>query len=167
MAWRRGDIDIRYSIESDIPTLTDFLREPGVLDFFPMSDEREIGDAAKVWISYHEFKCCYTAEKDGVICGMTNLYVSPFGKSKKQALFSIIVSEKYRGQGIGSHLIDHLHDVGKNDHGIELLHLEVYENNPAKRLYERKGFEVYGSHPQFLMEPDGYRSKILMQKRLG
>lgn len=162
--WKRGDIDIRYSTEEDIPTLMGFLFEPGVLQFFPMSDEKEIQDAAKVWISYHAYKCCYTAEKNGIICGMTNLYVSPFSKAKKQALFSIIVSEKFRNQGIGSHLIDHLEDVGKNDHGIDLLHLEVYETNPAKRLYERKGFQEYGRHPEFLMEPDGYKTKILMQK---
>ena len=166
MLYELGPLQIRYSEEGDIPILARFLMQPGVMPFFPMCDQREVDDAAKVWIGYREHNSAYTALYDGEVVGMTNVYVSPFGKLKKQSLFSIIVDEKMRGQGIGGMLLDHLEEAAKDDHGIELLHLEVYEDNPAKRLYERKGFVEYGKHPNFLREPDGFRTKILMQKML-
>ena len=131
-----------------------------------MCDEKEVQDSSRIWISYREFGCAYTAEFEGEVAGMTNLYLSPFTKLKKQCLFSIIVSEDFRNKGLGGAMLDHLIDEAKNTHGIELLHLEVYDENPAKRLYERKGFVKYGEHPNFLKEPDGYRAKILMQKKL-
>ena len=159
-------LKIRLSEEKDIPYLAKFLMQPGVLPFFPMCNEKEVEDSSRIWISYRQFGCAYTGEYDGEVCGMTNLYLSPFTKAKKQTLFSIIISEEFRNKGIGGEMIDHLIDVAQNEHGIELLHLEVYEDNPAKRLYERKGFVKYGEHPNFLKEPDGFRSKILMQKKL-
>ena len=52
----------------------------------------------------------------------------------------------------------------KHTFGIQLLHLEVYEGNPAYNLYYRLGFRKYGKHEKFLKEADGsYHSKVLMQ----
>ena len=56
--------------------------------------------------------------------------------------------------------------LAKEEFHIELLHLEVYEGNPAIRLYERFGFVKYGEHPHFIKEEGRYLSKILMQKLL-
>ena len=55
----------------------------------------------------------------------------------------------------------------KNTFGIRLLHLEVYEGNPAANLYYRLGFRKYGEHKKFLKEANGsYGTKILMQMEL-
>jgi len=57
--------------------------------------------------------------------------------------------------------------LAKERFKIEFLHLEVYEGNPAIRLYQRLGFEQYGFQRQFVKDEDGkYLGKILMQKYL-
>lgn len=140
--------------------------EPGVLRWFPMSNEREVEDAAKTWIDYSARGSCVTAEYNGVPCGISNLYIQPFKKLKHQCLFAILVSQEFRNQGIGSLLLKEIEKLAKEKFNISLLHLEVYENNPAIRLYKRHGFTIYGEHARFLREENKYRAKILMQKSL-
>lgn len=43
-----------------------------------------------------------------------------------------------RGQGLGSWFLREVHKLGKP------AHLKVFKDNPAKALYERHGFIVYG-----------------------
>ena len=56
--------------------------------------------------------------------------------------------------------------LAKNKFHIEVLHLEVYEGNPAKKLYDRLGFVQFGCHDHFIKEEQGYLQKIFMQKQL-
>jgi len=58
------------------------------------------------------------------------------GYIPENILVYIAVNKEYRGKGIGGKLID---EAAKIAEGEVALHVE-YEN-PAKRLYERKGFE--------------------------
>ena len=55
----------------------------------------------------------------------------------------------------------------KNNFDIELLHLEVYEGNPAIHLYQRLGFVQYGYQRHFIKQNGQYLGKIMMQKALG
>lgn len=57
---------------------------------------------------------------------------------------TIAVSEKFRGKGIGSKILDYLiEEIGQKQN--KTLGLLVDFTNPnAKKLYERKGFEVVG-----------------------
>jgi putative acetyltransferase len=160
------EFTIRKSTVDDAKYIKEWLMQPGVLQWFPMSDEKEIDDSAKVWVSYSALESCFIAEINGEAVGSVLLNISQFEKIKHQCLISIIVSEKYRGQGIGRKLLEYIERVAKEKFHIQLLHLEVYENNPARRLYERVGYEVYGAHPKFIKEQNGYKSKILMQKWL-
>jgi len=158
--------NIRYMVPEDAPLLKQWLLEPGVLRWFPMINEREIDDAVRVWVSYSKLQAGLTIEVDGTPRGMANLYLQPYKKLKHQCLFSIIVGEGHRGKGIGTILLDNLKRHAKDTFHIELLHLEVYEGNPAIRLYERSGFVEYGRHPDFLHAYGHYQSKILMQQFL-
>jgi len=146
--------------------LKKWLKEPGVLRWFPMADDREIDDAVRLWIAYSNIGSCITAEYNGIPCGMATLYIQLNQKLAHQCLFSIIVSEFYRNKGIGKVLIQNLEDLAKNKFSIELLHLEVYEGNPAYRLYERAGFVRYGVHTHFIKDNGEYIPKIFMQKSL-
>ncbi len=159
-------LTIRFAEESDQKYLIDWLLQPGVLRWFPLSDQREIEDAARIWLSYSKHKAVLIAEWDGVPCGIANLYLQPYQKLSHQALFAIIVDEKFRGKGVGTRLIAELLDLAKERFKLDFVHLEVYDGNPAINLYRRLGFQEYGVHKRFMKEEGRYIDKILMQKYL-
>lgn len=161
-----NEIAIRLAEDADQKYLVEWLSQPGVLKWFPLSDMREIEDAARIWMSYAKQNAVLTALWNGAPCGIANLYIQPFKKLSHQCLFAIIVDEAYRGKGVGTRLLEELMAIAKNRFAIKLLHLEVYEGNPAIRLYERFGFTEYGRQTHFIKEDGVYLSKVLMQKRL-
>lgn len=59
----------------------------------------------------------------------------------------LFVEPSYRGQGIGTQLLD-LADRASREHHAKFLHLEVNHGNPAIELYRRRGFT---EHHRFLM----------------
>jgi putative acetyltransferase len=159
-------LTIRFGEEADQRYLIEWLLQPGVLEGFPLTDLREVEDAARLWISYSKNHAVLTALWDGVPCGIANLYLQPYKKLAHQSLFAIIVDEKYRGKGVGGKLLKELMILAKERFHLELLHLEVYEGNPAVKLYERMGFKRYGLQRHFIKDQGQYRGKILMQKAL-
>lgn len=159
-------IQIRDAVDSDQKCLVNWLSQKDVLRWFPLADSKEIEDAARIWLSYSKLNAVLTALWDGKPCGIANLYIQPFKKLSHQCLFAIIVDENYRGKGVGTKLLGDLIDLAKNQFSIEILHLEVYEGNPAIGLYEKLGFTEYGRQKRFVKEDGNYLTKILMQKRL-
>jgi putative acetyltransferase len=157
---------IRLAEAGDEKYLVDWFLQPGVLRWFPLSDLREIEDAARICMSYSKFGATITSLWESVPCGIANLYLQPYKKLAHQCLLAIIVDEKYRGKGVGTRLLEELTDLAKQRFKIELLHLEVYEGNPAIRLYQRLGFREYGVQRRFVKDEGKYLNKILMQKKL-
>ncbi len=141
--------------------------EEDVMKWMPMCNENEVLESQRNWLVFIKMGCALTVEVDGKIAAMANLYIQTSIKLQKQSLFVIVVKGDYRGKGIGTKLLDALTILAIEKYKIELLHLEVYANNPAIRLYERAGFKRYGIHRKFLKLEDGsYQDKILMQKKL-
>jgi len=160
-------VTFRPTIAQDLECYKAWLKQKGVLEGFPMSDNREIDDAVRIWHGYLAKGASITALYKEKPVGAANLYVQDVEKLKHQALFVILVDEKYRGQGIGTLLLKRVQKLAKNVFGIEILHLEVYDKNPAMRLYERMGFKKYGHHRKYLKDAQGrYYGKILMQMEL-
>lgn len=160
-------VSIRPTEPSDARYLNDWLQEPGILDFFPIADQRELDDTIRIWMSYSSKDATLTADVDGKPAGMVVLYLQPYEKLKHQCLFAIVVDQKLRGKGVGTMLIKETERLAKKKHKIELLHLEVYRGNPAQNLYKRLGYREYGVQQKFLKEgPGKYRDKFVMQKGL-
>ncbi|MDJ0651451.1 MAG: GNAT family N-acetyltransferase [Simkaniaceae bacterium] len=167
MAHKKPLVIFRPTILEDLESYKEWLQQPGVLEGFPMSDKREIDDAVRLWRQYLAKGASITALYKKKPVGAASLYVQEVEKLKHQSLFVILVDEKYRGQGIGTLLLKKIQKLAKNTFGIEILHLEVYDKNPAIRLYERVGFKKYARHPDYLKDRNGnYFGKILMQMEL-
>ena len=163
----KDPISVRFAEEGEETHLVQWLLQPNILQWFPLSDLREIEDAARIWMSYSKQNGVLMALWNGEPCGTATLYLHPFRKLAHQALFAIIVAEEFRGKGVGKRLLFELEKLAKERFSIELLHLEVYDGNPAIRLYERLGFVQYGYQKRFIKEQDGsYLGKIMMQKPL-
>lgn len=160
------EVTIRPAEEGDKEHLIAWLQQPGVLRGFPIETLPEIEDAARIWMSYIKVGAVLTAVYQGRPCGVSNLYIQPYQKLRHQCLLAIIVDEAVRGKGIGTKLLEAMIDLAKHTFHIELLHLEVYEHNPAVRLYKRLGFTEYGRHVHFLKDQGEYLTKILMQREI-
>jgi RimJ/RimL family protein N-acetyltransferase len=158
-------LDIRYTDLSDGKYLRQWLQEPGILRWFPMYDEVEIDDAVTRWIAFSKYRCSLTATFNGEPCGLTTLYLQPYKKLAHQCEFGIIVGTGHRNKGIGNELIKNIINLGRNYYGIELLHLQVYAENPAIHLYQRWGFKEFGRQTHWIKEaPDDYRGRVFMEK---
>lgn len=158
------DLHFRYTTEADAPYLKDWLLEPGVLAGFPMCDEREVDDSVKHWISFYRYKSSLTVEFEGEPVGLATLCLMPYKKLTHQCLVSIIVTEKMRGKGVGTQLLNNLIHLAKNYFGLEVLYLEVYQDNRAITLYQRFGFKKIGEQRHFMKENGKYVSKIIMER---
>lgn len=158
-------LDIRYTEPTDAPHLKEWLSDPTVATWFPMADVVEIDDAVNRWIGFSRYRCSLTAVLDGVPCGIATLYLQPYRKLAHQCEFGIIVAPAYRNKGIGADLIKNLTHLAKEFFHIELLHLQVYANNPAIRLYKRCGFREFGHQSHWIKELDGtFTGRTFMEK---
>ncbi|VVM87876.1 hypothetical protein PS619_02659 [Pseudomonas fluorescens] len=59
------------------------------------------------------------------------------------------IAEAFQGQGAGFWAIDQVIDMAIKERR-RALRLTVFENNPARNLYERKGLQVQGADECFL-----------------
>lgn len=157
--------DIRYTEPGDAKYLKEWLLDPAISKWFPMTDGVEIDDAVNRWIGFYKYRCSLTATMNGEPCGLATLYLQPYKKLCHQSEFGIIVASKYRNMGIGSQLIRNLIHLGKEHFKIELLHLQVYAENPAMRLYERCGFKEFGRQTHWIKEGDNeYVGRVFMER---
>jgi RimJ/RimL family protein N-acetyltransferase len=160
-------ISVRFTEISDGKQLKEWLHEPGVLRWFPMYDEVEIDDAVQRWVGFSRYRCSLTAVKDGKPVGIATLYLQPYRKLAHQCEFGIIVAAEVRNQGVGSFLIQELEVLAKSTFKIELIHLQVYESNPAKRLYARLGYKEFGNQSHWIKEVDGsFVGRTFMEKSI-
>ncbi len=100
-----------------------------------------------------------TALFDGEIAGYCGLFQS-FDEAD---ITNVAVAEAYRGRGVGEAMLRELMVQGSL-RGISAYTLEVRQGNlPARRLYEKLGFEAAGIRKKFYQKPveDG----VIMWKR--
>ncbi|MBV6826658.1 N-acetyltransferase [Pseudomonas sp. PD9R] len=85
-----------------------------------------------------------------ILCGDDLLgYVSLSRDAKALYIRELQVAEPFRGQGVGSWVIDQVFALAYRERR-RALRLTVFENNPARALYERKGLRVVGADECFL-----------------
>lgn len=162
---KKPPVGIRFTEQSDAPYLKEWLEEKGVLRWFPMADEVETEHAVQHWVGFSRWRCSLTATINTKPVGIATLYLQPYKKLAHQCEFGIIIDPNMRNKGIGRYLIEQLEKLAKETFHIELLHLQVYENNPAKRLYARMGFTEFGNQKGWIKELDGtFTGRTFMEK---
>jgi RimJ/RimL family protein N-acetyltransferase len=160
------ELIVRYTRDEDGVALREWLAEPGVLRWFPVIDPPEIEDTIQRWIGFSKYKCSLTADWNGEPAGIATLWLMPYRKLAHQCQFGMIVGEKFRRRGIGTALINQLIHLAKYRFNIELLHLEVYEGNPAVQLYQQFGFKEFGRQAHWIKEDGEYLGRIFMERMI-
>jgi ribosomal protein S18 acetylase RimI-like enzyme len=141
-------ISIQRATENDLETVLALMREMQRDD--PWS---ETFDQSKVRANLRELSCnplfglIYLARDNQtpiaylVICFDFSLEY----RGKGAWIDELFVASSYRGQGIGTQLLD-LAEAASREHGARYLHLEVNHGNPANELYRRRGFIDHNRH---------------------
>ena len=88
-------------------------------------------------------------------------------KLKHRAVFGISIKEKYWNNGIGNALIREVIEQARQI-GYEQIELGVFsDNEKAKELYKKYGFEVWGNVKNAYKLKDGtYRYEIMMGRMI-
>ena len=160
-------LTVRYTVPQDAEWLRRWLLDPSVINAFPMINENEVDDAVRRWISFSRIRSSLTVEMDGQPVGISTLYIQAYKRLLHQTEFGIIVDPRYRHRGIGSFLLGSVMKLAKKHFHIELIHLQVYQDNPAIKLYEKFGFREFGRQTHWIKEDEGqYVGRIFMERFL-
>jgi ribosomal protein S18 acetylase RimI-like enzyme len=100
------------------------------------------------------------AKRDGEPCGFVLMH--PRGLAGSPYIASIAIAEGSRGQGVGSTILDHAEQYFHGSRHIFLLVSSF--NGRARRLYERRGYQVVGELQDYVIKG---ASETLMHKRLA
>lgn len=104
---------------------------------------------------------------DGEYAGNCSLSGMSLMRCRHRAEIGIAILQKYTGMGIGTCMLQSLIDAA-GEFGIEQLELEVsVENETAIALYEKMGFQIFGTLPNNMKYKDGtYTDVYWMMKKL-
>ncbi|MFN1835091.1 GNAT family N-acetyltransferase [Balneola sp. MJW-20] len=82
-------------------------------------------------------------DESGKTVAIANCFISfsTFLAGKTLYVHDLAVHEEYRSRGIGQQMLDFIEDQARKL-GCKAITLEVLENNPARKLYERNGFKI-------------------------
>jgi ribosomal protein S18 acetylase RimI-like enzyme len=109
---------------------------------------------------------CSVAEEDGRLLGMCSVRAEGTAvETRHVGILGIEVHAGSRGQGVGSALLRHALDDCRGR--FEEVRLSVIPaNRTARRLYEKLGFEVYGTAPRAFQRNGTYHDFVLMRRRI-
>lgn len=107
------------------------------------------------------------AEIDSKVVGMCEVSrLHPNSEVSHRGELGIAIVKEHRGKGIGTTLIEKTLEKCKGK--FEIVELSVFSSNQrAKKLYEKFGFEVIGSHSRAVKRGDVYHDDYLMSLRLS
>jgi GNAT superfamily N-acetyltransferase len=141
-------MEIRRAREDEIEPLTHlFIRARNEMEYLPLvPDEAVVPIAARI----REHEEVWVAEEDGRLLGFLGIEHST--NLDAPVLEKLYVEPEEQNRGVGSALLDKAKQLRPDE-----LYLWVFQKNPARRLYERHGFQLVrltdGAH-NMEREPD-------------
>lgn len=134
---------IRPATKEDMPRALELIKELAVFEKEENAVEVTVDDLQNDGFNEHPAFKCFVAELKGRVEGIALIYHRySTWKGKILHLEDLVVSEKMRGLGAGSALLD---EVVKYGHqlGVKRINWEVLDwNEKAINLYEKKGAKV-------------------------
>ena len=134
---------IRNAAPEDMPQVLDLIRELAVFEKEPDAVEIAISDLQNDGFGEQPAFHCFVAEVESRVEGIALVYNRySTWKGKVLHLEDLIVSQKMRGSGMGSALLDEVVLYG-NRLGVKRICWDVLDwNEPAIQFYEKKGADV-------------------------
>ena len=134
---------IRKALEKDMPQVLDLITELAVFEKEPDAVEISVEDLKNDGFNSNPAFQCFVAEVSGKIEGIALVYNRySTWKGKVLHLEDLVVSQKMRGTGLGTALLDEVIKFGHHL-GVKRISWEVLDwNEPAITFYEKKGADV-------------------------
>lgn len=159
--------DVRYTTLDDEPYLKKWLHWPGVKEWYPFREEKELELMTRNWIGFHKFKCSLTATYKGKPVGIATLFLMPYRKVAHASMLYIIVDPHMVKKGVGSSLIKNILHLAKTYFRLESIHFDIFEGSPLQGILEKAGFKVLCRQEKWIKEKDGtYKARLLMEVKL-
>jgi putative acetyltransferase len=126
-------VEIRPAREEELEPLTRlFIRARNRMEYLPrVPDEAAVPIAARI----REHEEVWVAEEDGRLLGFLGIEHST--NLGAPVLEKIYVDPAEQNRGVGTALLQKAIELRPDE-----LYLWVFQKNPARRLYERSGFEL-------------------------
>lgn len=103
---------------------------------------------------------------DGKLIGVSGVYMLE-KVEKHNGLFGISLASGFRGEGIGTILMEKVLEEAKHLTGIKIIILNMFgPNEVAKRLYEKMGFIEYGRLPKGIVYKGEFVDYVYMYKEI-
>lgn len=137
------EFTIRESKSTDMPEVLSLIQELATFEKENDVVEVTVEDLVRDGFSGKKLFHCFVGENEGRVLGAALVYPRySTWKGPVIHLEDLIVSEKMRGSGMGTALLDEVVKYGKRL-GVKRINWEVLDwNEPAILFYERKGAKV-------------------------
>ena len=134
---------IRQAIETDLPQVLELLKG------MDGEDGMDPGEALIIWrkMTEYPYHKTFVVEDNQLIIGTCSLIIiDNLGhKGAKLAVAeSMIISQDYRGQGVGSRLMKFVMEKVKEENCYKLMLSSNKKRIEAHKFYEQLGFQQHG-----------------------
>ncbi|WP_341501778.1 GNAT family N-acetyltransferase [Gallaecimonas sp. GXIMD4217] len=144
-ALQLASLTLRPHRQADLPFLRRLYASTREAELAPLGwrhEQRQAFCAAQFEAQYHHYRQYYCPDRFDLICHqgqpIGRLFVDVWPGEIRVVDISLLPD--FRGQGIGAHLLERLYREACTSGRSLSIHVE--RNNPARRLYERLGFQL-------------------------
>ncbi|MBU2938276.1 GNAT family N-acetyltransferase [Lacinutrix sp. C3R15] len=155
------DFIIREATIQDAKQILDLIVELAVFEKEPNAVEVTVEDLEKDGFGTNPVFKCFVAEYHDEIAGIALVYNRySTWKGKIIHLEDLIVSNKYRGKGLGTLLLNQV-VIYANTLGARRINWEVIDwNEPAIKFYEKKGAKVLRDWDVVQLDAEGIQNYL-------
>lgn len=153
--------NIRFATQQDMPKVLELIKELAVFEKEPDAVIVTEQDLIKHGFGKHPLFTCFVAEKDKQIVAIALIYFRfSTWKGKTVHLEDLIVKQDYRGQGLGTLLLDEVIKYGYSQ-GVQRVCWEVLDwNINAIEFYKNKGAKILENWYLAQLEGDAIKTYI-------